>query len=201
MTRIMIIYGTTDGHTAKVVGFVGSELRSVGASVEIFDAATSDPNPAGYAGVIVAASVHAGGYPRSVVRWVRAHAEALRGRRTAFLSVCLGILQKSPEVMADLSAIEGRFMARTGWIPAQFKMVAGALPYTRYGWVKRVIMRRMARKAGGATDTTHDHEYTDWHDLRAFAGTFYSLCTSETAASRECRTGSACGCVSATTAD
>jgi menaquinone-dependent protoporphyrinogen oxidase len=201
MTRILILYGTTDGHTAKVAGFIGNELRSLGASVEVFDAGTSNPNPAGYVGVIVAASVHAGGYQRSVVRWVRTHAEALRGGRTAFLSVCLGILQQSPKVISELSAIKSRFIARTRWTPTQFKIVAGALPYTRYGWLKRIIMRRIVRKVGGATDTAHDHEYTDWHDLRAFAGSFYSLCAPEPAVRRECRTGSACGCVSATIAD
>jgi menaquinone-dependent protoporphyrinogen oxidase len=52
------------------------------------------------------------------------------------------------------------------------KFVAGALPYTRYNWLKRWIMRRIVAKAGGDTDTTRDFEYTDWEDLRAFARTF-----------------------------
>jgi menaquinone-dependent protoporphyrinogen oxidase len=196
VTRILILYGTTDGHTAKIAGFLADRLRSLGAGVDVGNAATSDPDLADYAGIIVAASVHAGGYQRSVGRWVRTHAEALRGRRTAFLSVCLGVLQQSPEVIAELSAIKGRFVARTRWTPTQFKIVAGALPYTRYGWLKRIIMRRIARKAGGATDTAHDHEYTDWHDLRAFAESFCSLCIPQPEAPRSCQAGSACSCAS-----
>ena len=198
MTRILILYGTTDGHTAKIAGFVADRLRALGAGVEVFNAATSNPDPTAYAGIIVAASVHAGGYQRSVVHWVRAHAqtEVMRGARTAFLSVCLGILEKNPKVMADLTAIKSAFIARTGWTPTQFKIVAGALPYTRYGWIKRVIMRRIARKAGGATDTAHDHEYTDWLDLRAFAEKCYSLWTPKTEPNASCETGSACSCAS-----
>jgi hypothetical protein len=49
------------------------------------------------------------------------------------------------------------------------KEVAGALKYTRYGWLKRRVMRYIAGKAGGSTDTSRDHEYTDWEDLRVFA--------------------------------
>jgi len=199
VARILILYGTTDGHTAKIAGFLADRLRSLGAGVDVFDAATSNPDPDDYAGIIVAASVHAGGYQRSVLRWVRRHAqsEVMRGARTAFLSVCLGVLQQSPKVMADLIAIKSGFIAKTGWTATQFKIVAGALPYTRYGWLKRLIMRRIARKAGGATDTAHDYEYTDWHDLRAFAGRFCALCIPELEATRSCETGSACRCAPA----
>lgn len=52
------------------------------------------------------------------------------------------------------------------------KAVAGALLYTRYGWLKRWIMRRIVRKAGGDVDTTRDYEYTDWIALRELARRF-----------------------------
>ena len=54
-------------------------------------------------------------------------------------------------------------------------MVAGALPYTKYGWLKRMMMKRIVAKAGGDTDTTRDYEYTDWIDLRNFARDFAEL--------------------------
>ncbi|MNC94612.1 Protoporphyrinogen IX dehydrogenase [menaquinone] [compost metagenome] len=50
--------------------------------------------------------------------------------------------------------------------------MAGALPYSKYNWVKRWMMRRIVAKAGGDTDTSRDYEYTDWNDLRAFAKEF-----------------------------
>ena len=68
-----------------------------------------------------------------------------------------------------------RFLARCGWRPAITKMIAGALPYTRYNWLKRQMMKRIVAKAGGDTDTTRDYEYTDWIDLRNFAQDFAGL--------------------------
>ena len=54
--------------------------------------------------------------------------------------------------------------------PAAF--VAGALPYTQYNWLTRWMMRRIVARAHGDVDTSRDYEYTDWEDLRSFAGEF-----------------------------
>jgi len=35
-------------------------------------------------------------------------------------------------------------------------------------------LERRPRKPSGATDTTHDWEYTDWDDLKHFARGFYA---------------------------
>jgi menaquinone-dependent protoporphyrinogen oxidase len=176
MTKLLILYGTTDGHTAKIASYLASQLRGFGATVDVVEAGTADPDPRDYVGVIVAASVHVGGYQRAVVRWAKAHAAALQGKSAAFLSVCLGVLQPDLEVQRRLIGITNRFEARTGWKPLRVKLVAGALSYTRYGWLKRMVMRRMAAKAGGATDVSRDHEYTDWADLREFADAFCAMC-------------------------
>src|SRR6185295_9593710 len=169
MSRILVIYGTTEGQTGKVARFVGDTLRAAGISTDVIDARTTCPSPDGYDAVIVAASVHAGGYQRAVRRWVQAEAERLNAKPTAFVSVCLGVLQHEPKVDAELAAIIDRFRTMTGWRPGITKAVAGALPYSRYNWLKRWVMVRIVRKAGGDTDTSRDYEYTDWADVRSFA--------------------------------
>lgn len=168
MARILIVYGTTDGHTAKVASAAADALVADGFAVDVVEARRSAPpvRPEEYDGVLVAGSIHVGGYQRAVIQWVRHHAEALNRMPTAFLSVCLAILETTPKAEKDLAAILERFLTRTGWRPELMKHVAGALPYTRYGWLKKLIMKRIAGKAGGATDTSRDYEYTDWNDLR-----------------------------------
>ena|SRR5688572_612809 len=175
MLKILVLYGTTDGQTAKIARYLGDALRAEGVSAEVRDARTAAPAPDGYDAVIVAASVHAGGYQRSVRRWAREHAHLLNERPTAFVSVCLGVLQREPKVQQELAAILGRFYTATGWRATITRTVAGALPYSRYNWVKRWAMVRIVRKAGGDTDTSRDHEYTDWADLRVFAKDFLRL--------------------------
>ena len=172
MARILVLYGTTDGHTAKVAEKVATTLRTAGAIVDVVEAGTKEAEPEDYAGVIVAASVHAGGYQRSVRQWVRRHAEALRGRPSAFLSISLGVLQSDPKVQRHVAAIVSRFLRATRWEPAMIQNVAGAVLYTKYNLIKRWIIKQIVRQAGGATDTSRDYEYTDWTELRAFAERF-----------------------------
>ena len=174
MSRVLILYGTTDGHTRKIATALRDALVDEGVYTFVSDArhGTESVVPEEYDGVIVAASVHAGGFQKTVVRWARAHADQLNRMPTAFLSVCLGILEKRPEVRRTLDAIVEQFQRSTGWRPEAVKFVAGALLYTRYNWLKRWIMRRIVAKVGGDTDTTRDFVYTDWEDLGAFARTF-----------------------------
>ena len=179
MTHILIVYGTTDGHTRKIAQVVAENLRARRCCVDVVDAAGSlwRRSPEGYDGVIVAASVHIGDYQRAVARWVRSYASMLNGLPTAFLSVCLAVVEKDPEASREVTRIMDRFLARCGWQPMITKLVAGALLYTRYGWLKRRMMKRIVEKAGGDTDTTRDFEYTDWNDLRQFTTEFAELAT------------------------
>src|SRR4029077_14384103 len=61
MARVLIVYGTTDGHTAKVAGRMGQMLTAAGvASTAVVHPKGSFPWPDDYDAVIVAASVHGG---------------------------------------------------------------------------------------------------------------------------------------------
>jgi menaquinone-dependent protoporphyrinogen oxidase len=173
-SRILVLYGTTDGQTRRISLALGETLRTAGADVDVANAAGTGPVPVpdGYDAVIVAASVHAGGYQRAVRNWVRAHAAALAARPTAFVSVCLGVLEHKPGTDAELAQIRERFFSACGWRPQTVKVVAGALPYTRYGWLKKRLMRRLVSRTTGDLDTSRDYDYTNWDDLAAFGRTF-----------------------------
>jgi menaquinone-dependent protoporphyrinogen oxidase len=54
------------------------------------------------------------------------------------------------------------FLSETGWHPTRVLAVAGALTYSKYNFLLRFIMKRIARRAGASTDTSRDHEFTDW---------------------------------------
>jgi menaquinone-dependent protoporphyrinogen oxidase len=174
MLRLLILYGTTNGHTRKIAQVLGETLRGGGFPCDVIDAARVPPelDPASYDGVLVAASIHTGGYQRAVARWVHRHAEQLNLVPSAFVSVCLGILERRPEAQTEVRAIMNRFLQASGWQPTITKTVAGALLYTQYDWLTRWLMKRIVAKAGGDTDTSRDYEYTDWDDLRAFARAF-----------------------------
>jgi menaquinone-dependent protoporphyrinogen oxidase len=69
----------------------------------------------------------------------------------------------------DVSGVLDVFFRKTGWHPEWVQPVAGALRYTKYNFIIRQVMRMISKRAGGSTDTSHDHEYTDWVGLERFA--------------------------------
>ena len=174
MKQILIVYGTTDGQTRKIAQVLAENLRAQLCSVDLLDTAGSlrRLSPEGYDGVIVAASVHVGAYQQSVTRWVRPFATVLNAMPTAFLSVCLAMLEQRPEPRQEIDRIMQRFFRQSGWHPTMTRLVAGAVRYTQYRWLKKWMMKRIVGKAGGGTDTSRDYEYTDWNDLRNFAREF-----------------------------
>ncbi|HWI19429.1 MAG TPA: flavodoxin domain-containing protein, partial [Vicinamibacterales bacterium] len=144
MARILVLYGTTHGHSEMIATAIGNALIARGCDADTIQAGTIDPRPEDYDGIIVAASVHAGRYQQTVGQWLRSHIEALRSKPTAFLSVCLGVLQNDPKVRADLDAIVRAFLDPLGWQPTIVKPVAGALLYTKYNFLVRWMMKRIA---------------------------------------------------------
>src|SRR5947209_5116565 len=110
MRPILIFFGSADGQTRKIANFLEETFRGMGVDVDVRDAAepVGGLRPEVYAGVIVAAPIRMGTYPRPVRRWVRANAAALRGRPSAFLSVCLAVLAKRPEEQGAILAIQER---------------------------------------------------------------------------------------------
>ena len=175
MARILILYGTTEGHTLRIAESIQDTLIAQGNRVDVIQAGSAGPNPAEYAGIIVAASVHGSRYQRHVRSWVRRNVYALGNKPTAFVSVSLGVLQQEAAVQREVQAIINRFLLSTGWRPTITKNVAGALMYRKYGWLKRWIMKRISAKAGGETDTSRNWVYTDWNDVRVFAEQFATL--------------------------
>ena len=181
MAKILVVYATTDGHTAKVAREIGIALRKAGADAHVLKASGTLAGPEGFAGVIVAASVLAGRHQAGVRRWVQRHAAALANVPSAFVSVCLMV--RDPAAAPALAAVMSRFENRCGWRPTVTKHVAGALLYRQYGWVKRWMMKRIVAQHHGDTDTSRDYEYTDWEDVRRFASDFARRLEESTAVS------------------
>lgn len=172
--KVLIIYGTTEGQTAKIARRIGDELGARGIAADVLDVryAPTSLTLANYGGVIVGASMHVGGFQpeiRTFIKRFRAEVERLPD---AFFSVSLTAVYPQPAQHAQLESHVTRFFEDTEWHPTMVASFAGALAYTRYGFLKRRVMQRIARQVGAPTDPTHDVEFTNWIDVVRFADEF-----------------------------
>jgi menaquinone-dependent protoporphyrinogen oxidase len=166
MSRILIVYGSTEGQTRKIVRRVAEMARGHGCEAVVLDSATNPPPVGGrYDAVIVAGSIHAGRHQKSLVAFVQRNRDMLRGVPNAFVSVSLTAAHSDAPAQAAAQACVDRFVRETQWHPRVTWLTAGALMYSRYGFFKKRMMRWIAKKNGGDTDTSRDYEYTDWERL------------------------------------
>jgi menaquinone-dependent protoporphyrinogen oxidase len=177
MAQVLCCYGTSEGQTASIAERMGDVIDGEGHGVTLVH--LSHPpdglDPGAYDGVIVGASIHGGSHQRYVTRFVRDHVETLNRRPSAFFSVSLTAAHEDSEARAPATDLLEDFLDETGWNPDGTLTVAGALKYSEYGLLKRFVMRRIAGRASGDTDTSRDYEYTDWDDVDAFAREFTTL--------------------------
>ena len=87
-----------------------------------------------------------------------------------FFSVSRSMAGDDADARAEAKRLAEEFLDESGLRAARLELIAGALKYTRYDFLKRWVMKLIAARAGGDTDTSSDHEYTDWHNVRRFAG-------------------------------
>jgi len=174
--QVLLVYGTTDGQTQKIAGFMADRLGRQGHQVVIANAGDGPPFPdlRVYDAILVAASLHLGRYQAALIRFVRERRAALSARANAFLSVSLSAAGHDPDDVAGLQRCVADFMRATGWTPHTIHHVAGAFRYTAYHFLMRYVMKYMAYRNGAPTDTRHDYELTDWDDLARFVDSFAS---------------------------
>jgi menaquinone-dependent protoporphyrinogen oxidase len=186
MSTCLVYYGTSEGHTRTIAARVAERLEARGIDVELAES-PADVDPAEYDAVIIGDSIHIGRHHRRVLKFIRAHRAALDARPTAFFSVCLAVNSKNEADRKRAHAFVDDMIARTGWKPTRTTSFAGALKYTQYGLLTRFVMKRIAAAEGGSTDTTRDHDYTDWDAVAAFADAFAELLADASAASAAAR--------------
>jgi menaquinone-dependent protoporphyrinogen oxidase len=169
MKRILVVFATSHGQTEKIAEAIAARLRTIGHDVSVADASLGPPAPDDYDAVVLGSRLEIGGFSRSIARYVDHHRRALGARWSGFYSVSMSAASPNPKAATEVQAIIDKFLARTRWCPRRVASFAGGLAYTQYGPITRFIMKRISAANGGETDTSRDHEYTDWAAVDAFA--------------------------------
>jgi menaquinone-dependent protoporphyrinogen oxidase len=185
MKPVAVLYATREGQTRKIAERVAGHLAEIGYESKTLNVGDDDAIETldlnDYSGAILAASVHAGEHGREMIRFVKAHVTDLNRIPNCFISVTLtqasvdmpqGSQRDHEIALAAVKQVMDTFFIETGWTPHQAHGVAGALFYTKYNPLVRMVLKRIAKKAGGATDTSRDHEYTDWAALERIVENF-----------------------------
>jgi menaquinone-dependent protoporphyrinogen oxidase len=172
--RILLVYGTTEGHTRDLCDAMAVALKGQGHDVTIRDASVKadTPDPRSYDACILAASLHVGRYQAPLADFARMHHEALNARPSAFISVSLAAAGENPDDWEGLEQCVARFLNETAWKPKAVHHAAGAIRYSHYDFFKRLALKYIASRHGMQTVTSRDYDLTDYDALKRFVTDF-----------------------------
>ena len=172
--RLLIIYGSTEGHTHDIALYMAETAAGEGHSVEALNASALpfSQDPYWFDAVIVGASVHQGRHQSSVREFVLANKELLEQLPSAFFSVSLSAAVKDDSHQADAQAYVDTFLADTQWQPNSIAKIAGAVRNAEYDYFRKMILKVLARQLGPGVIKGEDVVYTDWDEVAVFVQTF-----------------------------
>ena len=169
---IPVFYATTHGQTRRIADRLVALFRDKGFTSRAIDVATSDADWVNWPHVraaVVGASLHVRRHQRTARAFCDRWAPELNAGPSAFFSVSLAAASDRAEERDEAARIARAFAAAVDWRPDPIVCLAGRLAYTRYGWLTRFIMARIARRYGQPTDTSKDYEYTNWDEVARMA--------------------------------
>jgi menaquinone-dependent protoporphyrinogen oxidase len=172
MCSVPVLYATSEGQTRRISERLAQTLREQGLSSAAIDVSSAEARTVDWAhvrGAVVAASLHAGRHQRAASEFARAHAAEFSAIPSVFVSVSLSAASKNEREREAARRLADGFVTAAEWKPWRVACVAGRLAYTQYGFLTRWFMKRIARKEGGPTDTSRDHELTDWPAVERLA--------------------------------
>ena len=174
MLSFLIVYGTGEGQTEKVASQIAEHIEKRGhdATTHDIEDRTADVSLAAFDAVLVGSSIHVGKHHRRIRDFVTENRDELLAHPTAFFQLSLSSAVDDAERRAEAAGYVDSLLEEVDWHPDRIGLFGGALRYSKYGFLKRLMMKRIAREATGDVDTSRDHEYTDWGEVEAFANDF-----------------------------
>jgi len=170
MTRALVVFASTHGHTKRIAARIARVLREGGLEAQEAPIAGT-PDPQGFDLVVVAGSIHGGKHQKDLIAWAREHQTTLAATPSAFVSVSLTTAEDTDEAHETAERYVDEFEEETGWAPPRVLEAAGALQYREYDFMTRLVVRLIASTHHMSTDTHEDHDFTDWADVERFAHT------------------------------
>lgn len=166
--RVLIVFASAHGQTAKIADAIAARLRERGADVDVYDVhAETPPSPDDYDVVGLGSHVRHGRHDPAIHRYIDRHLSSLQARQNFLFSVSLTASDKP--YLPD----PGGYIYGTTYVTAfqadSSAAFGGALPYREYNPIRRVLMKLRSSRHGHPTDTSRDYMFTDWTHVRLFA--------------------------------
>jgi len=172
--KILILYGSLEGQTKKISERIANIIHSKDHQVTLLSGDRLPPEFSvdNYDAAIIGGSIHMGRYPGYIINFITKYRDWLNKVPSAFFTVCMAVHSQNAKSREEAVRYGDNLVTQTGWQPDLTETFPGSVKYTQYNFITRFIMKSISRREGGSTDTSRDHEYTDWVAVEHFSAAF-----------------------------
>ena len=168
MSRILIIYSTTDGHTRDICSRLLTIIEK--AHNDVVLVAIEDENTVDlddFDKIILGASIRYGKHSPKVYNFIRNNLKVLDNKSSAFFSVNV-VARKANKNQPETNPYLVKFLSQISWKPKLLAVFAGKITYQKYTIFDRCMIRMIMWMTNGPTDPKANIEFTDWGQVNKF---------------------------------
>ncbi len=175
MSKVLIFYSTTDGHTVEICKRIRRTVEAAGNTVEMLDLKEGPVLEKGtFDKVVIGASIRYGKHQPLVKDFIDRYQAVLEAHPNAFFSV--NVVARKPEKNTpETNPYLQKFLPTIAWQPRLLGVFAGKIDYPIYGFWDRQAIRLIMWITKGPTDPTTVNEFTDWDKVDEFARTIAEM--------------------------
>ncbi len=176
MSKILLTYFSVYGQTRKICEALRGELARQGITAELRPLEEAQAGLDAYDAIVIGASIRHGKHNPAVFDFIARHRTLLEAKPSGFFSVNL-VARKPEKNTPATNPYVKAFVARSPWKPKLLGVFGGNLDYQRYKPFDRAAIRFIMFLTRGPTDPQTNTEFTDWNEVRRFAGQIAALTT------------------------
>ena len=168
MSKFLIIYSTTDGHTKIVCERIKNFLTD-GNLVELLSLEDSKKvDLSNFEKIIIGASIRYGKHSKELYEFINLNKNILDQKKSAFFSV--NVVARKPEKnTVETNPYINKFLKISKWKPNKISVFAGKVDYPNYNFFDKYIIKFIMFITKGPTDTSQSYEFTDWSKVDDFS--------------------------------
>ena len=168
MSRILIAYSSTDGHTRTICARLRQVAQRQGHFTTVLPLAQSETlDLEAFDTIVIGASIRYGKHQPEVAKFIQRHQALLERKGNAFFTVNI-VARKPEKSRPETNPYLIKFLRQISWKPKLLEVFAGRLDYPSYRFVDRFTIRLIMRMTNGPPDPKAVIDFTDWAQVDAF---------------------------------
>ena len=168
MSKIVLIYSTTDGHTRKICSRLLEIIEKKDNTVTLVPVEKVDELDLNtFDKIVIGASIRYGKHSTKIYDFINKNTHILDNKPSAFFSVNV-VARKPNRNRPETNPYLKRFLKQIPWKPETLAVFAGKIDYQKYKIWDRFMIRMIMWITKGPTHPETNIEFTDWDQVDSF---------------------------------